>query len=447
MVSRAHASYTVFDLKRLKGGFMMRGENTSEEREVIRTQISYLAMLASSNRAIGHMLYIEHFCEAHNKHRPILDNSMLNKIAFEWVNRNKRDLSLQQKDLINTFGATAAADLISRERGRIEDSVSNHMEEAKDFQIRHEDYLRNADSIYRKYEQALLKRCEALEKLDNMDEGGDEPAIIEELRKVTSLGSWVLYNISGSVAYFYSAADITCSYVNPAANVDMSVNMGRYTAMVNLTNNKLHSITDLYDNICINSRHYAYVIHPHATSSSICWGSARGTVQQLALECNLVRQFTLLDELLACYSPSNPYATLRSFSRNRNNRINNDLDYEEFPQWMLQDILGDNYEQERWDDSQEGETEEENDTCEEDSFQPEIRGRSPIERMQQQEVEERTRREAAAQAAMSASNITWELPTSIEQLRGQHTQGYIIDELPEFTPRPVEPEDTSDIPF
>jgi len=291
--------------------------------------------------------------------------------------------------------------------------------------------------------------------VDNIDESGDEPKIIEELRKVSLAGSWVLYKISGSAAYFYSSQDIICSHVNPAANVDMSVNMGRYTAMVNLTSNKIYKLDDLYHTIYIASRTYDNTIHPHATAHSICWGSARHTIQELALDCNLTRQFTLLDELLACYSPSNPYATLRTFQRARNTRVNNDLDYEEFPQWMLQDILGENYEQDRWDDSQKRETQEEQDTTEQDdgiseedsgegtiygeSVTPNLIRRSPITATESERRQ--LEREAAAQEAFEETN-RWVIPDRDQIIRNR--EGYTVIT---GTPPRDESEDTIDIPF
>jgi len=439
MSSRTHASFTVFDLIRLKGGFMVRVGDNSELRDQIRTQLEYLGMLARSNRAIGHMLYLENFCLDGQKTSPLLDNGNLNKIAFEYVNRNKMDHTLNQANIIDSFGGQAAKRLLDQQEKRLNRAIEWETRASERHLASYAAKLQDAGGHYGEYESALATRINLLEQLDALEENndgdGDEPKIVGELRKIASSGSWILFYIDDDgFADFYSAADIICSHTNPAAGVNMSVNMGRYTVRVNLSHSKISLVGKLYNNIGISSRSFGSVIHPHSTTRSICWGSARQDVEQAALDGNLVRQFNLLDELLACYSPSNPYAALRTFNRHRANRMCTELNYDEYPQWMLQDILGDKYDEQKWIDlheTEEGEAQErEDNTTQQDDGVSE---------------EDRFHREYAAQAAIRETE-RWVLPTT-ENLRGSSTEGYIIDELPAFTPARVVSEDNVDIPF
>lgn len=130
---------------------------------------------------------------------------------------------------------------------------------------------------------------------------------------------WKFRDVSGSCLQFETANEVILSEVNPAANVNIQVNLGKFIASLDIANAsvKLMPLAAFVPGariIAIKAAGGYY--HPHFdTSGSPCWGSASTQAAQFLATGEFVELMKLLAALITTYSPARPYAALIHFKK------------------------------------------------------------------------------------------------------------------------------------
>jgi hypothetical protein len=132
-------------------------------------------------------------------------------------------------------------------------------------------------------------------------------AVVDILRN----SFWQFITIDGPNAVFATTQPVIQKYVNPSANINISVNLGVIVAKIDLTEKSIRCERGLSCLSIISSSSRASYFHPHISSTGdICWGDASSDASNYLVNNNFYELFTLLQALLITYEPSNPYMGL-----------------------------------------------------------------------------------------------------------------------------------------
>ena len=335
----AYARRTVYDVLRLDGSFM-RKDKTEEQIVELNKQLDTLRGLMTANPEIGRMLYIPNFCDG-DRHKPVLDEMEVRKRAFIYVASN--DVSDVADEKLKDMIEALKADCLATE----DDGISDAKEKLKDiaYSIKNcaENITHHEEKVYLYYkrrDEFFVKFNEAQDKLEQLEEakaqGAIESKTYNQLLKIHQAGNWKIYKIEHHRVHFYSARDVICTHVNPAAGINMAVNMGRFVLKFDLVNRKFR-LDNLYNNLDLTNSLWKEALHPHVLLNDICWGNVSSKAGEYVRTTQLVEWVKLFDELLATYNPDNPYVKLTYCQRAKRN----DKPVPQFllaPEWLQKEL-------------------------------------------------------------------------------------------------------------
>jgi hypothetical protein len=135
-----------------------------------------------------------------------------------------------------------------------------------------------------------------------------ESTVSNQISQLIQENFWDFHELHGGILKLSTKNDVVLTHKNPAAGVDIRLNMGRYLAHLNLSTMGL-SVFPYEDNLILSG-----YPHPHITESgNICWGSASNTVHEKLPTGQVMDVFRILASLLVNYNDSNPYIALAQF--------------------------------------------------------------------------------------------------------------------------------------
>jgi len=105
----------------------------------------------------------------------------------------------------------------------------------------------------------------------------------------------------------FTTNNVVLRYKNEDHEVDQTVNFGKFRVVWEIKTNRIW-LAPHENNIKISG-----YLHPHASSSSICWGNAKDAMSKALLRYDMATVFTLLQTILHQYNPDSPYINLYHF--------------------------------------------------------------------------------------------------------------------------------------
>lgn len=141
-------------------------------------------------------------------------------------------------------------------------------------------------------------------------EQGDVPNLAENLEAALKEQSFFKFvGIESDYLRFETVADTILIEKNPAAGLDLRVNVGTFVLYIGL-NGLTPSIEPLENNI-----RYNHVFHPHVSNEGdICFGKAQARVLTARAEGDFKTILQMVAHILSSYSPEGgPYVSLQSF--------------------------------------------------------------------------------------------------------------------------------------
>lgn len=240
----------------------------------------------------------------------IADKAKINEIAFELREGFKEEQVVEHP-------AAAPSILLLESRindvkghvgGDINQQIRSTESRIREVKIRVRDRSNMLNSSIRDLSCAVdeLTRLEELK-----DNGKLDDAMLGELKQILESGDWQLLTINGrgNLLTFATTSSIVQSQVNPAAGLNLHVNLGVICAVLDLEGPYLNTRMGL------RNLNLGGVYHPHAHDGNICWGDASDRAAELLGRRQFAEVFKLLTALLTTYAPSNPYRALRDFHR------------------------------------------------------------------------------------------------------------------------------------
>ena len=202
-------------------------------------------------------------------------------------------------------------EIISSHQGFLDNLTGGSLQEAlenvKDSVITATD---NMDHYYNQYSDCVdrLQRSRAtlaeLEKAVENSQGKDH-TWIKNLMEGERF--FQLIGVDFDSVLLYTRDPVTLRQYNPAAGVDVSVNLGQFWLRLK---QGITRVYPLFGNIV-----YEGYVHPHiSTSGGICWGDQKKHAAELMAAGRIEEYLNLLQSLLTTYSDSNPYKPLSRFS-------------------------------------------------------------------------------------------------------------------------------------
>ena len=161
----------------------------------------------------------------------------------------------------------------------------------------------------RAYDQAAAQLTEAnrlwssIAALDRK-----ESTLSGQVTKLLQENFWEFFSLDGSLLVLHTKANIILTHKNPAASIDLRVDMGKFKANLDLSRMNL-TVTCLSENLSVDGYY-----HPHVNGvGQICWGSAASTVSGKLPKGEVYDVFKLLESVLCSYNEGNPYRALARF--------------------------------------------------------------------------------------------------------------------------------------
>ena len=135
-----------------------------------------------------------------------------------------------------------------------------------------------------------------------------ESTVPGQISQIVQENFWDFHQLTGANLELVTKNDIILTQKNPAAGVDLRVNLGRVKAILNLQS---MSLSVLQHERNLNVRGY---YHPHVnTGGGICWGTGAGVVTQKLPKGEVAEVLRLLSSVLTNYNDGNPYVHLADF--------------------------------------------------------------------------------------------------------------------------------------
>lgn len=223
----------------------------------------------------------------------------INKKYFEEVlPRIKDNVKVELPETLRKAIADAkASGMIGRD---VIATAKRKMDQARSTLVDHYRYLDNY--------AATFARCTE-EYYEQIKFDGSE-VIENSLFEIINRGQWVFKTANSvrGILEFETAEEIQMRYLDPAAQIDKSLNMGKYQAVWDL---KHKTIRVKGGKLRANGYR-----HPHISSDdNVCWGNLKETYVDAVASGNMTRLFEGLHLLLSSYNPGSPYVNFAEFEK------------------------------------------------------------------------------------------------------------------------------------
>lgn len=227
---------------------------------------------------------------------------------------NKRFFETQEKQLNPDTGLS---DEIRKKLKTHAESVDKNWKQRKinEHRLNQQSYLSRARQYHLEantYVSHAFMCAKEILKLENRSFDSTEQAM--EILKDTF---WKFRDVQGNCLNFDTVNEVILTEINPAANINIQVNVGKFVASIDVANAKVNLLP--MSTFVPGARvvvveasggHY----HPHIdTSGGPCWGDGSAAAAQYLAAGQFAEMMRLLTALITTYSPQRPYAALAHF--------------------------------------------------------------------------------------------------------------------------------------
>lgn len=188
--------------------------------------------------------------------------------------------------------------------------------EIRDAKADYDRQLRTSQDRYRQYVMALTNATQANLKLERLQSDTElskrAETIADSIADVLEGGFWTEPVVHNGALWLQTAKPITLTYKKASANIDVSVNLGRFAAKLTMSDRPSVLVYPFAKNKATTSSRF---YHPHVnTGGDICWGNVREKALNHLTKWNFGKVLGLLQGLLSSYSDGNPYRPLQDFT-------------------------------------------------------------------------------------------------------------------------------------
>jgi len=141
-----------------------------------------------------------------------------------------------------------------------------------------------------------------------------ESTVPQQIAQVVQENFWEFHQLNGPNLDLVTKSDIILTHKNPAASLDLRVNMGRFKVSINLQTFAL-KVFGHENNLDVST-----YFHPHVyVTGDVCWGNAAGTIGEKLPKGELKDVLNILASVLSNYNDRNPYRPLAEFQAKAKN--------------------------------------------------------------------------------------------------------------------------------
>lgn len=233
----------------------------------------------------------------------ITSKRLINKTIFEHMEEVRANqISSDMSVAALVFAEKEIKAKLNRPNTRKKNVILNHMKQLES----KADRLRKSGETVPQWVASQLRNYHI--DLKYLEENGPDNTF-KSIVKVVRAGFWKYCKIEKGCIVFITAKPIILSYVKPQAGLNLHKNMGRYRAVLSLSDFSL-TIRPYKGNTSAHGH-----IHPYVGSSNrICWGNTEEFASNATEDRNMVDLMAVTAHVLSKYSPAGtPYTQLQHF--------------------------------------------------------------------------------------------------------------------------------------
>ena len=280
-----------------------RQRNDNKEANIVALQyIESLAVRTNTNIASWNLLEI--FAgEGRREYDLLKDKNAINKIFFEREAqiRESGDDNIQQIKSMISARANEIAQVNRQKRSQaLRSNYNRKIARSLEYMNEAEGFLAAANLLYR----------------DLLANESQTSNMADEVVGVMRANFWRFRDFNGSSILYETVSDIILTEVNPAADLNLRVNLGKFIAEIALENCSLKVFHLCRLEPAAPRVQLESYFHPHvASSGNVCWGDLKTRATAHQSKGELIQLMECLAALLTSYSPTNPYIALATFAR------------------------------------------------------------------------------------------------------------------------------------
>lgn len=268
--------------------------------------LQYIEGLAARSKVnISHWNIAELFKDSALRGRHIVsDVGKINQIFFEQYDKFKSDTGAEILEIENTLRDPINKIFKNAQKARIEDlngRIRERRERASRFQSDAQKMIRDAWTS----QMELAKLV------------GEDSGIGSDIIEILRTGFWNFHEFDGVSLCLTTVTDMILSKVNPAANINLRVNFGKFLVKLNIASMHL-TVHRFENNIGFKeSNSISECIHPHVSfQNEVCWGNASESINEYFASGNIKMVMETLAAILSNLGGT-PYISLETFSKIR----------------------------------------------------------------------------------------------------------------------------------
>lgn len=235
-----------------------------------------------------------------------------NEIVVQSRDINKRFFAeFERMKTAVPFEARLIDPLIMKNIEKISDEFLKRQRAAHETRLA--DYIRNADSHAREMNKAVALAAEERLKIQAITRGNDIEAFSKQLDRIQTQGFWQFLDFKDNrFIRFVTREPVILTKKNPAANIDISVNMGKYKGIYDLHQPRLYIDTH-ENNLTVAGR-----IHVWGGGNDIlCYGNAQDKVNRACASFDICNAYEILQALITNGHDGNPHVPIEEFAAHR----------------------------------------------------------------------------------------------------------------------------------
>lgn len=278
------------------GGWRVFARQSAEKRNQNIQSAQYIETLAQQTGTQVGLWNIFELFGVGRGNNLLQDRSLINQRFFQ---------KKSEQDAVTTNDATRVRELI---RGPLE-RIANEQRSNRIRQLtrEHERYKSRVISFLQQAAQfnADAYRC----YLEINRWNGAEAPILDEIMAILRDTFWEFHDFDGRCISFLTRTDVVLTEINPAAGLNIRLNMGKFRAALPLDNPGDLRVFPHSGNTLVNR-----YPHPHVGQDGwLCWGNASAQSANFAAAGQLSQLMRLLSSLLTSYSAEAPFVSLVRF--------------------------------------------------------------------------------------------------------------------------------------
>ena len=276
-----------------------------ELKNANKEALKYIQTIASTSQTnISHWDIGTIFKDPTNKKTSldlIKDKKLLNKLFFETKmveDSNPTTVDTNILNLIRTNLKKIDNSIINERKNTLNRVISSEEQRITEYQ----------NEISRRIAAIIRNRKELL-SLDGID---SNEKVLSEIAEILKSNFYKFESFDRNVLTLSTKNDVINTYKNTAANIDCTVNLGKFKILLDVQNASVMVLPK--ENNVIYEKDSNKWYHPHIRySGAICWGNANSAVTGLLSGLEFKKVLDILSSILLNFNFENPYVQLTRF--------------------------------------------------------------------------------------------------------------------------------------